>query len=455
MQILLNGAARGALIARPDINAARLFEEIDSVQLGLSELWLQPPKEAQRQRRVLRPKAGELQVPGKWRLHVRKSDKGPMLGPVIAVFTSSSKRRSSRPFGPLSSRFRKLIEQSRQMGALAFVFTPRGIRWSRRSIVGYTWIGSGKSGRWIRGVFPFPNVVYNRVPTRKAERRPKVNRARKRLLEEPDLHFFNPQFLDKWEVYQVLMPNSKINAFLPETSQCRRTKDLIPFLKEHRHVYLKMAGGSLGNGTAKVDLESNGRMRWRATKKGRGMASRMLKGTGALSSELRRLRRGRTYLMQQAISLLRVNGRPFDIRALVQKDLDEGWRVTGMAARIAGKGQITTHRPRGGSRAKLAPLLNVTFNDKERARQVLQELQRVIILAAQAFDQATGGRHGELSMDVGLDQDGRPWILELNAKPAIFDEPAIRRVARKRLLRYCFRKGGFQLPELKERLPRE
>src|SRR5690606_15308905 len=137
-------------------------------------------------------------------------------------------------------------------------------------------------------------------------------------------------------------------------------------------------------------------------------------------------RGGRQYLVQQAVPLLTVKGRPFDVRALVQKEHDATWRITGMAARIAGPGQITTHRPRGGSRARLDPLLRSLFPQSDRAETVKRDLQRVILHAAEVFDRETGEVHGELSMDIGIDREGHPWIFEINAKPAIFDEPSIR-----------------------------
>ncbi len=113
-----------------------------------------------------------------------------------------------------------------------------------------------------------------------------------------------------------------------------------------------MADGSLGKGTARVELAGDGRFRWHATRPGGHMIHRTLRRKAELDLLLKRLRRGRKYLMQQAVELLQTSGRPFDIRALVQKDASGHWQVTGMAARIVGKGQITTHRPRGGSRAR-------------------------------------------------------------------------------------------------------
>src|SRR5690606_27511905 len=114
--------------------------------------------------------------------------------------------------------------------------------------------------------------------------------------------------------------NERVAEYLPETRPCTDTAQLIPFMRKYRSVYLKMAGGSLGKGTARVELLEGDRFRWRATRGGRQMVSRTLRGRRALQARLIKLRQGRPYLMQQAVSLLREGNRPFDIRALLQKD---------------------------------------------------------------------------------------------------------------------------------------
>jgi len=391
----------------------------------------------------VQPLRGRLSIPGSWRLHVEIDDGLVRMGPVIGIFTSSRRKASRRPFAGLTERFRRFIMLAREMGAIAYVFTPKGIQWETKIIRGYTYLPRGKTARWVKGVFPFPDVVYNRVPTRKAERRKSVREARLRLLAEPGLNLFNPEFLDKWSVYQILSKDETLKAYLPATLPCTGAAELLPFLRQHGRIYLKMADGSLGKGTVRVELLEKGGYKWHATRPGGHMVHRTLRKEAELRAMLARLRKRRRYLMQQAVALLKSGGRPFDIRALVQKDSQGNWQVTGMAARIAGRGQITTHRPRGGSRARLAPLIRSIFRDEAKARRITQELHRVIVRAAEVFDGATGNRHGELSMDVGLDAAGHPWIFELNSKPAIFDEPSIRRVARKRLLNYCFTRSGF------------
>lgn len=442
MGITLKQAAGGGLCLQGDLEELRGAMDAGlPAQIGTSRVRLRPSRV--KDRLLLQADGGSFKVPGTWRLRWTESDGRIRIGPVLAIFTSSSRRRGARRFAGLTGRFRRFVEDSRRMGALAFVFTPKGVKWTTRTITGFTFVGRGKRGRWVPGTFPFPNVVYNRVPNRRAESRPLVRSVLERLLTDPELHIFNPRFLDKWEVYEILSRSEGVSEHVPATERCESLEGLLRFVRAHRHVYLKMAGGSLGRGTARVDLSPSGRFRWRATRPGGHMVKMNLKGERALDRQLQRLRRRGPYLMQEAVQVLRSKGRPFDVRALVQKDPDGRWRITGTAARIAGPGQITTHRPRGGSRAKLVPLIRSIFRSPEAAGRVIQELNRVILRAAEAFDRETGWGHGEVSMDVAIDREGRPWVLEINSKPMVFDEPAIRRLARKRLLRYCFSKAGF------------
>ncbi|MFS8582798.1 MAG: hypothetical protein FWJ61_08105, partial [Limnochordales bacterium] len=73
--------------------------------------------------------------------------------------------------------------------------------------------------------------------------------------------------------------------------------------------------------------------------------------------------------------------------------------------------------------------LRQAFGDSAEA--LADQVARLAERAAAALEAALRRRFVELSLDVGVDQWGRPWIFELNAKPLHFDEPDIqqRRVA--------------------------
>src|SRR5690606_12469863 len=114
----------------------------------------------------------------------------------------------------------------------------------------------------------------------------------------------------------------------------------------------------------------------------------------------------------------RWRGRPFDIRSLVQKDAGGRWRLTGAAGRVAAPAGLTTHSLRGGSRVPYHRLAG----EADAALPALAELESICRRAAEEVEAACGGSFFEFSMDLAIAQDGRPYLLEVNAKPFPFDE---------------------------------
>lgn len=43
---------------------------------------------------------------------------------------------------------------------------------------------------------------------------------------------------------------------------------------------------------------------------------------------------------------------------------------------------------------------------------------------------------GEMSMDLGVDEEGGLWFFEANSRPMKFDEPAIRKLSLERIFQY-------------------
>jgi hypothetical protein len=148
------------------------------------------------------------------------------------------------------------------------------------------------------------------------------------------------------------------------------------------------------------------------------------------------------YLIQQGISLATYQGRPFDIRMLIQKDRTAKWNVSGIGVRIAGQTAISTHVPMGGRIENFQRVLSATFPSKKNYLQ--HKLTQLGIKFAKEIEQQTRARHGEMSMDIGIDKQGKLWFFEANAKPQKFDEPAIRKTSLQRILEYALYLSDFQ-----------
>ncbi|HCC32453.1 MAG TPA: hypothetical protein DEQ28_00885, partial [Clostridiales bacterium] len=169
------------------------------------------------------------------------------LGPVVGILTARGRR--SR-FGCQTPILREMTRFAGEQGVLAFAFTPSGIDWERGTIRGHVFREWHRG--WRSGQFPFPDVVYNRVPSRRAERNPLMATTSARLVRLLGPRYFNPCFLDKWHTYRALAGDPRLRALLPETRRYSGVGDLLDMLDRFREVYLKPTGGSQGLGIIRV-----------------------------------------------------------------------------------------------------------------------------------------------------------------------------------------------------------
>lgn len=366
---------------------------------------------------------------------------------VLGILTTYPDGSSVRgPRWPQWRTFAELCRAGREHGVLVYVFSPGGIDWRRRKVMGWR-AGAGSARHWYFGSFPMPDVVYNRIPTRTAESRPAVRQCLRRLMAELEGRVYNPHYLNKSMLARALGRDPELAHHLPATIPLKDGARLRRFVEQHRRVYLKAVGGSLGNGTMEISPAGSGRWRLRYNLGPGRTRTTVFSGWGSLWEAVLRLVRGRPYLAQQGIALARVNGRPFDLRLLVQKQPDGQWRFTGGAARVAGPGQITTHVPRGGRRMSMEAALTAAFG-ADTTRVLVERAADLAERAARAMENALGRDFVEMTMDLGVDGQERMWVFELNSKPLRFDERDIQQRWIENLVHYVYATAAETRPSM-------
>jgi len=142
--------------------------------------------------------------------------------------------------------------------------------------------------------------------------------------------------------------------------------------------------------------------------------------------------------VQQAIALAKFKGRPFDLRLLIQKNRHGQWQKTGVAARVAGEGSITTHVFYGGTRDSTRKAIDYAAKAHRFSRvEVEKQLKTLISLFPKTIEKSAKQSFGELEIDLGIDQQGKVWFFEANSKPFRFDEKLIRAKSLVRLIHYA------------------
>ncbi len=335
-------------------------------------------------------------------------------GPVFAILAGSGAGSSN--FQGSQLNFRDIMEAAKARNIFIYVLPASAVT-DNSQWYGYVRLGYQK---WLSIPCPRPQAVYNRIPTRYLERRAQTVLAKQKL-KYYEIPIFNPDYFNKATIYDIIR-HAGYDNYLPHSSGILTKSILFDMLHKLNGVYLKPAGGSVGHGMILILHQGTGRYVIQTLKNG-VCDTESAESFQLLWQIVDRKRLPGSYVVQEAISLISWYGRPCDFRVLLQKHYDT-WRVVGKGVRVSGPDTITTHVPNGGYIADTKQVLREVFADG--AEEVEQRLDLLTLDSARAIDEYYQGRLGEMSMDVGIDKNGRPWFFEANAKPMKFDEKEIR-----------------------------
>lgn len=360
---------------------------------------------------------------------INKSIRVGIPTPLVGVF--STVRLSSKNGLPDGKEARVFVEQiamAKQYGITTFLFFGNGVNWSTRTINGYTFIsGTGKTGRWIRKTFPFPEVVYNRIRSRIIERQLAIKRLLEQFEQDPNIQLVNARFLDKWEVYEALAKDPLTSAMLPPT-RLLSSANLQCLLDANSEVFIKPRNNNAGRGIIKVVRNTSKIYSYCRAESSSPQWKKCTSFNNLWNQISIGIRNSGNYLVQTGIELAKLEGRVFDLRAQVQKDGNGQWVFTGVTVRIAAKNRFVTYDKysvkKSVSFAKvMAKVSRRSETTKDKIKSQLEDLYNCV---PRVLEKALGLSLAVLSIDIGLDVNGKVWIIEVSSKSDSFDEDVIR-----------------------------
>jgi glutathione synthase/RimK-type ligase-like ATP-grasp enzyme len=350
-----------------------------------------------------------------------------LVGPVIGLVTDFKKKGNEEPyFRSIHSFCEELHHGLSENGGFLYVFS-----YPEFSSQGYYFEG----GNWKAAQLPLPDVIYNRIHSRKIEFGKEFHLFRHRLAEL-NIPIFNDRFLSKWEVHEHLIHENHLLAYIPDTKLF--TKDhLAAFATKYETVFIKPVHGSQGRNIFKLQKE-NDHFTLESSIKSQTDNKQVILSFDKIYQHLKPLLNNRIYIIQQGIPLLTYQSRGMDYRILCHKSQQNNWKATSVVARISAEDEFVSNIARGGE--IMTPLNalkeNMSISD---AKWLISQMKELAIETAMIIDRKSSGITGELGIDIGIDQEGKPWIIEVNSKPSKnFEDGQMKiRPSAKAIIKFC------------------
>lgn len=307
----------------------------------------------------------------------------------IAIMVTGRKRRK---------KILKLYGRTHNLPVKLFAFTARDILWKKKKIRGLVRMGN----KWRERAFPIPHAVYNQSYTNNTETIPRLQ-----SLIAPAKCFNTVTRFNKWSLFNILRETS-LKAFLPDTFLYSKDK-IAPQLEKYKLIYMKPVYGSQGNQVYRVELKETREIHISC----HSLPPVHICRESDIADKLNELSGQETYIIQEAVHLRRLDQQYFDIRVLVQKNLHGAWTPSATTSRVAYPNYFNTSMYQ--SIYKLNNVL-ARLLPQEKTDTILHTLRKTSVQAAQHVENHIG-LLGEISVDFGLDEQNKLWIIELNGHP--------------------------------------
>jgi glutathione synthase/RimK-type ligase-like ATP-grasp enzyme len=216
----------------------------------------------------------------------------------------------------------------------------------------------------------------------------------------------------KWTKYKLLRKSEELQVNLPETEWLKEST-FWRMLNKYEQVIIKPTGSYGGHGVIRFKKLNTSEYELQD-----GAKKKRFTDQDQVNTFLKK-KTGKNYIVQQRIPLATVNGRPFDLRVMVQRHPHSKWQVTGKLAKVAGAGFIVTNiRMSSGKVVSVEHALKHSQLKSLRSGDLLAKLDKVALKSAAKLGPSYKWVK-TMGIDMAFDKEGHVWIIEVNYAPML------------------------------------
>ncbi|WNS76745.1 YheC/YheD family protein [Bacillus sp. DTU_2020_1000418_1_SI_GHA_SEK_038] len=352
------------------------------------------------------------------------------IGPVIGLLTEINLSDEKEPnFRSIHNFCMEMHEVISEKGGFFYVFSLTD--YSNGNISGYYLVNES----WYKSPVPLPDVIYNRIHSRRLEASIFFKKFKTAIVSR-NIPIFNDHFLSKDKVNDLFISEEYLHPFLPETLLATE-QSLEELMMKYDSIYIKPIHGSQGRNIIRVSKKMNSLQVEISTSMGREQAN-SFHTFSQFFKWVQPFLEKRTYIVQQGIPLIKYKNNQLDFRVLCHRSLQNSWKATSAVARISAQQQFVSNIARGGEMMKPIHVLT-KLSDRKTAIQQLALMKELAVETSSIIGHHSDGLMGELGVDIGVDESGKLWIIEVNAKPSknLGENENKIRPSTKALIEYC------------------
>lgn len=314
-------------------------------------------------------------------------------------------------------RLKMLVKANSQPNTDIYLFSLKDIDYACTRISGTFY--DPDQGRWANKLFSFPDVLYIRNGALNYSRAEFL-----RFLRATEAHGMrivnNLPAFNKWEVCQVLSRHAKIKPHLPETRLYRSHGNglltaLRQMLQLYGSVYLKACRGRRGLQVMRIVQLPN--RSYECSYFAHQPIVRRVPGNSLyqMGHIIEQFFGKQSFVAQQPIDLIEIKGSKVDLRAEVQRNGRGELEIVAVPVRVGQPGcPITTH----AASFRFEDFFTGYMGYSEAELGALQNRIHELLFSIYEALEDHYGSFGEIGIDLGLDKEGKLWLIECNAQSA-------------------------------------
>ncbi|MGZ4123322.1 MAG: YheC/YheD family endospore coat-associated protein [Tumebacillaceae bacterium] len=261
-----------------------------------------------------------------------------------------------------------------------------------------------ENGQWVEKTLPLPDVIYNEGMSNSDRSNEVVDWLRERI------PFTSHSIGDKVTVYEKVQKGNQYTQYLIPYQEVRRASQVLRFVDKNPKTILKPVWGHQGIGVVYIEKRASGYL---VLEKDRSVVYDEQELTEFVTQRLNEV----VHVVQKFIICRTKTGAPYDFRLHVQKNGDGQWVITTIYPRVAPSGSLIANISNGGYTNTFQAFLMQEFGDQYF--NVKRMLERFALVFAAHMDEVYGESFDELGIDIGLDEDQKIWLFEVNWKPGV------------------------------------